>query len=246
MGLGGGREGAGSGARSRVTDEAKFWVGCGAGRRKRKSSRSCFSEWILLLSSGECAGIPQILLWKNVVTPSGSTRTKKMHTHKRMRVWGTEMFALCLHCSAFNAGNQIVHMSKDSSASRTFQNKKTLWESGLCDVTGAYHRSVDRPPAGYYWLLQNMWKLKRNVKIWDLHGQKPLWRSSCINLYGWGMVTIQNFYFYLLRQSTVDDSWTKMTKENDQAKNQGGARERGREWERGRERERGRATIKLL
>lgn len=43
---------------------------------ERKSSRSLLSEWILQLSSGECAGIPQSLLPKNAVIPNGSTNSK--------------------------------------------------------------------------------------------------------------------------------------------------------------------------
>lgn len=59
-------------------------MGCGAWRRKRKSSRSCFSEWILLLSSGECASIPQILRLRNAVTPSRSARTHR-HSYTGQR-----------------------------------------------------------------------------------------------------------------------------------------------------------------
>lgn len=78
---------------------SKIWVGCGAGRRKRKSS--CFSEWILLVSSGECASIPQILRLKNAVTPSRSVHT---HTHT---TWpdGTQVLPLCPHYYAFDIGN---------------------------------------------------------------------------------------------------------------------------------------------
>lgn len=45
---------------------------------ERKGSCFYFSEWILQLSSGECAGIPQSVLLKNAVIPN---RSAAEHTH---------------------------------------------------------------------------------------------------------------------------------------------------------------------
>lgn len=64
---------------SRESRVAMGGVRNGMGVRKEKF-RSRFPGWILQLSSGECAGIPQNLLLKNAVIPKGSAAHTHTHT----------------------------------------------------------------------------------------------------------------------------------------------------------------------